>query len=344
MHLIAVIRADVRIIVAATKPALRASVLLGAVGLHAVSAQPAVVPFDPQLIAPTVDSLARVIQQEYFDVSLAARVDAALRAAAAEGQYASVVSREALAERLTRDLYAQTHDKHLAVTVRRAPDGAPQGGRPAAGQRNQPTITGFRHVESLAGNVGYLDLTMFLRPAEHRDALAWAMQTLDTADALILDMRDNSGGSPATVALLMSYLFDQPTLPLFDIIPRSGAIETYATEPALAAMRRNGTRPIWVLTSSRTFSGWEGLAFLLQERHRAQVVGEPTAGAANPGRPYPVNDAFEVTVPNGHIRSAIKGGNWEGDGVTPDVNVPATTALDVALDRARQALRSRANP
>jgi C-terminal processing protease CtpA/Prc len=73
----------------------------------------------------------------------------------------------------------------------------------------------------------------------------------------------------------------------------------------------------------------------------AQVIGEKTAGAANPGRPYPVNDVFEVTVPNGQIRSAIEHSNWEGDGVTPDVSVPAINALDIALDRAREDLRKR---
>ena len=159
-----------------------------------------------------------------------------------------------------------------------------------------------------------------------------------------LYMRDNGSGSPGTIALLISYLFDQPSLPLFDIIPRSGDVETYSTEPASAGIERNGARPIWVLTSPRTFSDGEGLAFLLQERQRAQVVGEKTAGAANPGKPYPVNDVFEVTVPNGHIRSAIKHSNWEGDGVTPDVSAPATSALDIALARARQDLQQRKTP
>jgi C-terminal processing protease CtpA/Prc len=72
-------------------------------------------------------------------------------------------------------------------------------------------------------------------------------------------------------------------------------------------------------TSSRTFSASEGVAYLLQERHRAEVVGEVTAGAANPGRPYPVNDRFSASVPNGRVKSAIGRGNWEGSGVTPDV-------------------------
>lgn len=324
--------------------ALRAAILIVAIAARAVSAQPAVTPVDASLVASTVDSLARVIQQEYFNVPVAARVEAALRSALAAGRYASAASPQAFAQLLTSDLYTATHDKHLAVAVRRTVSAAAAGGGGVSAQRNQPTSAGFRRVEVLAGNIGYLELTMFLRPVEHRDALAAAMQQLRTADALILDMRQNGGGSPGTVALLMSYLFETPGLPLFEIAPRTGDTDRYSTEPASAGIERNGSRPVWVLTSARTFSGGEGLAFLLQERGRALVVGETTAGAANPGRSYPVNDMFEVTVPNGQIRSAVKGTNWEGDGVTPDVKVPAASALDVALERARQELRKRNAP
>jgi Peptidase family S41/N-terminal domain of Peptidase_S41 in eukaryotic IRBP len=298
-------------------------------------AQGPVTSLDASLVRSTVQSLTDVISREYFDVPVAAKVEVALKTALAEGRYASSSTPEDLARALTRDLYAVTHDKHLAVAVKPAPAVAPAaGGRPAA-QRDQPTEAGFRHVEILPGNIGYLDLTMFLRLTEHRDALAAAMKKLQPARALILDMRDNGGGSPDTVVLLMSYLFDQPSLPLLEIIPRSGETQAYATAPAGAGIERNGARPVFVLTSSHTFSGGEGLAYLLQERKRALVIGEKTAGAANPGRPYPVNEILEVTVPNGSIRSALKRSNWEGGGVTPDVIVPAATALDVALERAR---------
>jgi C-terminal processing protease CtpA/Prc len=146
-------------------------------------------------------------------------------------------------------------------------------------------------------------------------------------------MRNNGGGSPGTVALLISYLLDQPGLPLFEIVHRPPEpADRYTTESTPPA-ERNAQRPVHVLTSSKTFSAGEGLAFLLQELHRAEIVGETTAGAANPGKPYPVNDRFSVTVPNGRVRSAIGGGNWEGTGVTPDVPTTAEEALRVAYAR-----------
>lgn len=167
------------------------------------------------------------------------------------------------------------------------------------------------------------------------------MRTLRYTDALILDMRSNSGGSPDSAALLASYFFDAADLPLFEIIPRSGNGRRYATEsPGLP--ERNETRPVYVLTAERTFSAGEGLAYILQERHRAEVVGERTAGAANPGRPYPVSARLEVTVPNGQVRTAVTRGNWEGAGVIPDVRATGSDALRVGHIRALRDLLKQA--
>jgi C-terminal processing protease CtpA/Prc len=192
---------------------------------------------------------------------------------------------------------------------------------------------GVQRVEILAGNVGYLNLTAFYRPNEARDAIAAAMRSVQHADALILDVRNHAGGSPDTAALVASYFFVERRLPLFEIVPRSGEKRAYETESS-DLPERNAARPLYVLTSARTFSAGEGIAFLLQERGRAEVVGKTTAGAANPGRPYRVNDYFEVTVPNGKVRTAVRGTNWEGTGVVPDVKVAAEIALRTAHSRA----------
>jgi C-terminal processing protease CtpA/Prc len=285
---------------------------------------------EPKLIGETVESVADTIHREYFDPVIADRVDATLRQRLAARRYAHARSLSSLAERLNRDLFAITADKHLAVSVVPDPSPTPR----AVGARS--SNGGVQRAEILDGNIGYLNLTAFYRPEEARGAIAAAMAMLRNADALIIDMRNNGGGSPDTVAFLLSYLFDQPGLPLFEIVPRSGvARHRYTTEES-AVPERDGARPVYVLTAARTFSAGEGFAFLLQERHRAEVVGEKTAGAANPGRPYRINERIDVTIPNGRVVSALRGGNWEGTGVTPDVPVVETEALRVAHARARR--------
>ena len=287
---------------------------------------------DNRFILETVNSVGDTIYEQYFDVNVAAAVARVLKRRLAEGRYASVATHEMIASKLTEDLFELTRDKHLAVTVSRnqptdtAADSEADDSRAPTARR---TNFGVQRVEILAGNVGYLNLTAFYRPDEARDAIAAAMGMLRHADALILDVRSNGGGSPATAALVASYFFTKRRMPLFEIVPRSGEKRIYETESS-DLPQRNGKRPMYVLTSARTFSAGEGIAFLLQERKRAEVIGETTAGAANPGRPYRVNDHFEVTIPNGKIRTAIRGSNWEGTGVVPDVKVAAEEALNVA--------------
>ena len=234
-----------------------------------------------------------------------------------------------LADRLTYDLFLESKDKHLRVAVVPRSHVAAAAATDARERDVVRSNAGVQRIEILAGNIGYLNLTSFWRDEEAHDTITHAMRLLQRAEALIIDLRDNRGGSPGTVARIAGYLFDQPALPLFQIVPRSGEPASYAT-PAVAVPERNERRPVYVLTSSRTFSAGEGLAFLLQERERAEIIGERTAGAANPGRPHRIASTLEVTIPNGRVRSAVTGDNWEGQGVTPDVMVAAADALTVA--------------
>lgn len=280
-------------------------------------------------IEPVVRGAVDIFAAQYFDVALSASVSTEIRRRLEAGQYATLQTNQELADRLTRDLLELTRDKHVAVGLRRAGTGSNN----SAPRRDVPTAAGFRRTDILPGNIGLLDIAFFMRPVEHRDALEAAMRTLHSADALILDLRDNGGGSPGTVALLISYLLDEPGRPLFEIRPRTGTADVYVTE-SVSPELRNGQRAVYVLTSRRTFSGGEGLAFLLQDMKRALVIGEITAGAANPGRGYPINEIFEIHVSNGQLLTARSQRNWEGAGVVPDVPVAAADALRVAHLRA----------
>lgn len=286
-------------------------------------------PLDRAAIAREAAAVIDVFAREYFDGPVSHHVAEELRGRVAAGRYAAAAAPSDLARQLTADFVELTRDKHIAVALARPP-GSTGGGQE---RRDVPTTNGFRRTEIVAGNVGVLDLAFFLRPAEHRDALEQAMQTLQPADALILDMRGNGGGSPDTVALLVSYLIDPPGALLFDVIRRDQSKDAYRTS-AVTRSLVNARRAVYVLTSRRTFSAGEGLAFILQERERALVVGEPTAGAANPGRGYPAGDLFEITVPNGRVSAASSGRNWEGQGVAPDVQTDAVDAFRVAHLRA----------
>jgi len=111
--------------------------------------------------------------------------------------------------------------------------------------------------------------------------------------------------------------------------------DDFYTDPTVTGRKFGPDKPIYVLTSSRTFSGAEEFAYNLQTRKRATIVGETTGGGANPGRGFPLPYNLTVFVPTGRAINPITKTNWEGVGVKPDVAVDADRALDVALGLAR---------
>jgi hypothetical protein len=72
------------------------------------------------------------------------------------------------------------------------------------------------------------------------------------------------------------------------------------------------------------------MAFSLQRLGRATVIGERTAGGAHPVTRVPIDDRFMLQTPFGQIRDPVKGQDFEGVGVTPDLVVPASAALSAA--------------
>ena len=70
---------------------------------------------------------------------------------------------------------------------------------------------GFARVDRLKGNIGYIKLLGFPPPGPFNLAADQAMADLFSTHALIIDMRDNGGGNPDSVAYLCSFFFDPKT-------------------------------------------------------------------------------------------------------------------------------------
>ncbi len=90
---------------------------------------------------------------------------------------------------------------------------------------------------------------------------------------------------------------------------------------------------MYVLASSRTFSGGEDFCYTLQALSRAEVIGEATGGGAHP-RPFSISAAVHIAIPFARSINPITGTNWQGTGVSPDTPVPADQAYDVAYAKA----------
>jgi len=189
---------------------------------------------------------------------------------------------------------------------------------------------GFRKLEVLEGNVGYLRLDAFIDAGIGGATAVSAMGFLAGADAIIFDLRNNGGGSPSMIQLITSYLFEEPTH-LNDFYIRKGDRTKQFWTQAHIQGKRRARVPVLVLTSGRTFSAAEEFTYNLKSMERATIVGETTRGGAHPVKRFQVEGyPIAVSLPFGRAINPVTGTNWEGTGISPDIEVAADLALGTA--------------
>jgi retinol-binding protein 3 len=315
--------------------ALLSVALLTAFVTSSVACQPGSTRLTTEQREVVLDSIASALNAMYVFPDVASRMNSDLRARAKRGEFNELSDASSFAQKLTRDLQAISHDKHLRVRLRAAD---PMSG--AVGSRGARSGI-FGRTERMAGDVAYVEILSFGAPPEEvREATTRIMSATADAKALIIDLRANGGGSPFTVALVSSYLFGAEPVHLNSPYFRpANRTDDFFTDPLVAGRKFGPDKPIYVLTSSRTFSGAEEFAYNLQTRKRATIVGETTGGGANPGRGVPLPYDLTLFVPTGRAINPITKTNWEGVGVKPDIVVPAADALDVALRLASQSVK-----
>jgi hypothetical protein len=247
--------------------------------------------------------------------------------------YRTISDPEALAKAMTADLFAVTHDKHVHIEYPFDPSQFGDASQPNAAQMHQfdqLINSGFLTVRRLRGNIGYIDFREFSDDAEVGRVIDAAMTLVSHTDALIIDLRKNGGGSPRAAQTLEAYFFDKPqqitSLMLRD--PKTGVVtETQQYTDATVPGPLYLNKPIYVLTSNRTFSCAEQFTYDLHNLKRVTVVGETTGGGANPGDFLSLGNSFGIFMPNGTAYSPITKTNWEGTGIAPDVATSAADAL-----------------
>src|SRR5262245_49738746 len=293
-----------------------------------------------------IDGALNHLKTAYVFPETAAKMSDAIRARVEQKEYDSITSARAFAEALTQHLQEVSHDKHLRVIYssdpipdRRVPS-AEDRARAIADERRRNF--GFERVERLDGNVGYIDLRGFSGSPEASDPAVAAMNLLAGTDALIFDLTRNGGGSPSMIGLLSSYLFDD-VVHLNDFYWReSNETRQFWTSPHVQGQRYGAHKPVYILTSTRTFSAAEEFTYNLKNLKRATIVGETTGGGAHPGGTRRITDHFAVWVPAGRAINPITKTNWEGTGIDPHIKTESARALNTAHLDALQKIKESA--
>lgn len=170
------------------------------------------------------------------------------------------------------------------------------------------------------------------------------------AAGLIIDLRQNGGGSGYMADQMAAYFFDEE-LELGNTAYYSESREMFYLDPEgierfvlpQADLRYDG--PIAILVGPNCASACEFFAYNMTLQGRAIVVGHyPTAGLGGSVEDFDMPEGLRVRFTIG--RSLDSNGNIhiEGRGVTPDIVVPVTTEAvlsgeDEELEAALEALR-----
>lgn len=296
-------------------------------------------PLDGDDRAAIVDGICVALDTTYVFPETATEMCASLKSNLTAGTYDELTDIAAFCGQLTGDLRSISNDRHLGVAP--APPTDPDDPAQSEEEEVAREIEAlrksnfcFERVELLPENVGYVKLDCFA-PAEYAGpTVAAAMNFVANADALIFDVRDNSGGDSSTIQLISSYLFDE-SVHLNDFyIRENDQTKQFWTQTHIDGERLSHL-PVWVLTSRRTFSAGEGFAYQLKHLERATIIGETTAGGAHPTRSHEIKGTGVVMrLPYGRAINPVTGTNWEGTGVEPHIQVPREKALERARTEA----------
>lgn len=307
-----------------------------------------------------VERLANEIEKKYVFAEVGRSVAQHLRARLKKGSYDSVSHPLQFATLLTKDAQEIARDKHLTVfysAVSQKNSDKTEGPLPKlsdeeiAKNRNETMLYykrlnyGVRRIEHFDGNIAYLDLFMFGDLGFVGKGITAAMVLLEGSDAMIIDLRDNTGGSPETVQYIVSHFVSKPTHIMDNYRRDDDSTRQSWTSSYLNVPVYDSRKMVYILTSHKTFSAAEDLAYTMQSLKRAKIVGEITGGGAHAGFRFPLDENFTAFISNQRSISPITKSNWEGVGVIPDVQVDADKALlMVRLEILQNQLQKVSNP
>ncbi|MBL0153562.1 MAG: hypothetical protein IPP93_08770 [Chitinophagaceae bacterium] len=287
-----------------------------------------------ELIKSITDSLNR----HYIFPEKAGAITVYLQSQLDKKAYAGLLDNpQKLAEQIAKDINTVHHDPHMRIkfdpgfVTQEAYNPGPDDLKRIKNYWRENNYT-FKKAEILPGNIGYLPFNLFVEDIEAaKPTIKAALTFLANTNALIIDLRENMGGSPEMVSQVESYFFREKTH-MNDLINRSNKDTTFMYADPAKTDGLTLSMPVYILTSRNTFSGAEDFSYGMQMAKRAVVVGETTGGGAHPQRPFSVGQGFVVFIPFARSLNPVTLTDWEGTGVTPDLKTTANEALGKAQE------------
>jgi carboxyl-terminal processing protease len=160
--------------------------------------------------------------------------------------------------------------------------------------------------------IGYIFIPTFYDetiPKQVKDAL----DNFGKLDGLILDNRENGGGSSDVFEPILGY-FTSGTLGEFKSRTSTRPL-TIKADP----IQNSQTVPLVVLVGTDTVSFGEIFSGVLQDSGRAKVAGQTTLGNVEILHGYDFKDGSRMWIAEERFDPARSHANWEATGIIPDV-------------------------
>lgn len=201
----------------------------------------------------------------------------------------------------------------------------------------------------LENNIGYIYYESFSSPVGEGN-LDHALNFLSTANGLIIDVRDNGGGSLTNVETFVARFIDRPTLVGY-ISHKTGPghndfSEQYAItyRPAQEG-RVRWAKPIVVLTNRSTFSAANNFASVMKNLPGVTIVGSVTGGGS--GVPFSSElpcgwgIRFSACSMLDALGESTEGGITPSEGCAVDLDpMDALSGRDTILEKAIEILNN----
>ncbi len=209
------------------------------------------------------------------------------------------------------------------------------------------------NLRILPGNIAYVALNGF---DDDTAAKEWDehWSEISKASSLILDLRENGGGSDSVGAHIMATLIDKTALGELSRSTRWIAtyrawgnaetplrfpVDTVEPDPA-----RHFSGPTVLLISPRTYSAGEDMVVVFTQAHRGKTIGEPTGGSTGQPLTFKLPGGGAARVCTKHD-SFADGREFVGVGIQPDIPAHSTRSdiiagRDSVLDTAIHTLQT----
>ena len=175
------------------------------------------------------------------------------------------------------------------------------------------------------GNVGYVSISDFQSATKEKFTQAVNALAEKNAVGLVIDLRNNSGGSVEAMADVLD-----------ELLP-AGATVSYVDKSGKATVEFSSSSdqlslPVSVVVNGSTYGAAEIFAADIKDYKRGRLVGEKTAGHGTKDEVIPLSDGSAVMLSVAHY-TRLNGDVFNSAGIEVDMQAPMTDEQNELLLR-----------